>query len=954
MGKCWVDCRKRRSTVLAAAITVAVVATCGCIAPAVSEGAFHVQPGSFAVRVSSNQAGAHADLTASFAFAENQLGSVEGDLRNAEVVLPLGVAGYPTAVKTCDPVQLQLEECPLDAQIGTIEVVLRAGLGVDVAIEQPLYNMVPPPEETAVYGFVIGGVASGELTVSLDSENRVKATTTNLFGATEVVRESLTVWGVPADPGHDAQRGSHFVCSRLNEGPYECKGGGSSADENPTPYLVNPTACTEKPLVAELEGVESWAGEKSPAQHTYVGPFTGCGSLRFQPTIAVAPEQTQATSPTGYEIDVKVPQTEGAESLVTSDLRDAVVRMPAGVVFSPSAGTGLESCSEAQIGLGTEQEAHCPAASKIGTVTLITPAVSGELKGAIYLGGPPSGPIAGPPFTLYLTFAGHGVLVKIRGSATPNPATGQVTTAFEENPELPFSELKLRLHGGSRAMLANPSACLDSEGRSTEYSAESDLTPWGSPFVPDATPVSPPFELTGCLAPRFTPAFTAGTLSNQAGGYTTLRVDFSREDAEQSLGEMSLTTPPGLAGDLSKIPLCPEPQASLGTCPEASLIGEETAAAGPGPEPTFIKGGKVYLTGPYRGAPFGLAIDVAEQAGPFDLGSGLCDCEVVRASVGIDPHTAQLKITTGALPSMKDGIPLQVKSVDLDIDRPEFMFNPTSCDPMSVTGTLESTQGALAQESSHYQATNCAALAFKPRFEVSTSGRTSRNEGASLDVKLSFPDNPQGSEANLALVKVELPKRLAARLSTLQNACPVAVFQADPAGCPVGSIVGIAKAVTPIVPAPLVGPAIFVSNGGQAFPSLTLELQGYGVRVELVGSTLINRKTDITTVTFKSMPDIFLRTFELYLPDGPHSALGASGSLCRVGPLTMPTEFISQDSNLIRRSTKILVTGCANPKGARGKRASGAGRSRRTSRARAKRVRRSASGPSRKQPFPTG
>ncbi|MGH2852777.1 MAG: hypothetical protein ACRDLF_01100 [Solirubrobacteraceae bacterium] len=733
----------------------------------------------------------------------------------------------------------------------------------------------------------------------------------------EIVRQSITVWGVPADPSHNQQRGQ--------ECPFGvCEGGNIAVSENPVPFLVNPTQCTSEPVEAELANVESWEGEKAAAVKAKVGPFTGCDSLKFPPTIAVTPEEPQATLPTGYAVDLRVPQNEGAEGIATADLRDATIKMPAGVVLSPSAATGLVSCSEAQVGLGTEQPVECPNASKLGVVSLTTPALFHELKGFLYLGGPPSGPIAKPPFTVYLTLAGEGVLVKIKGTATPDSVTGQITTIFDKNPELPFSELKLQLTGGSRATVANPRVC-------GEYHAESTLTPWTAPFGEPATPGSFPFQITGCQPPRFSPTFAAGTTSNQAGGYSTFRVTFSREDADEDLAGLTVTTPPGLSGNLSKVPLCEEPQAAQGTCPEASQIGEVTAGAGPGPEPVFIKGGRVYLTGPYEGAPFGLSIDVSEKAGPLDLGTGPCDCEVVRATVNVDPHTAQLTVSNGALPTMKDGIPFQVKSVDVDINRPEFTFNPTSCNPMAVNGTLTSTQGAVSQRAYHFQATNCAALAFSPALKVSTSGHTSRANGASLDAKLSFPTAPQGSEANIAKVKVELPKQLPSRLTTLQKACTAAVFEANPAHCPAASVVGIAKAVTPILPVPLQGPAIFVSHGGEAFPSLVVVLQGYGVTVDLVGTTFIS-KAGITSSTFKTVPDVPVGTFELYLPEGKHSALAAPGNLCK-SKLTMPTEFLSQDNTLIRQSTKIAVTGCGKAKQAsRTSKASGARRARRARR----------------------
>jgi hypothetical protein len=883
---------------------------CGYAAPVAAQAAFEVAPNAFAVSTSSHQAGAHADLTTSFAFAEDGSGAVDGIVRNAEVVLPVGFAGYPAAVKTCTPVQLQLETCPTDSQIGTIEVPLRESPAFTLTLTYPLYNMLPPPNATAVFGFVIGQFSSGEIVLSLGADYRVHAVAKNIFSAFEITRQKLTVWGVPADASHNTQRGNGYRCRQLNSAARTCEGGGAAASENPVPFLVNPTQCTSSPVEAELT-VESWLGTKPPTVKAPVGPFTGCEALKFVPALAVTPEQSEATTPTGYSVDLAVPQTEGAESVATADLKDTVVKMPAGVVLSPSAANGLVACTEAQVGMengkANSAPVECPNASKLGTVSVVTPALTGELKGALYLGGPASGPITGSPFTLYLTFAGHGVLVKIKGTATPDPVTGQITTTFDENPELPFSELKLQLSGGSRATLANPSVC-------GPYQAEADLTPWTAPFEEDDLLTSLPFTITGCQAPRFEPSFVAGTVSNQAGGYSPLSVTFSREDADEDLGGLSVITPPGVLGDLSKVPLCGEPEAAEGTCPPASQIGELTAGAGPGPEPYFIKGGRVYLTGPYGGAPFGLSIDVSEKAGPFDLGTGGCDCEVVRASVNVNPHTAQITVSNGALPTIKDGIPFQVKSVNVNINRPEFIFNPTNCDPMSVTATLSSTQGMSAQDQSHFQVTNCEALKFEPTFKVSTQGKTSKEDGASLDVKLAYPTEPLGdnqatSQANLAYVKVSLPKQLPSRLTTLQRACTAAQFESNPSGCPAASVVGHAKVLTPVLPVPLEGPAYFVSHGGEAFPSLIVVLQGDGVTIELVGDTEI--KNGITSSTFASTPDVPFTTFELTLPEGPYSALTANGDLCRQD-LVMPTAFVAQNGATLNQDTHIEVEGCSN------------------------------------------
>ncbi|HEY3829816.1 MAG TPA: hypothetical protein VGL57_11520, partial [Solirubrobacteraceae bacterium] len=287
------------------------------------------------------------------------------------------------------------------------------------------------------------------------------------------------------------------------------------------------------------------------------------------------------------------------------------------------------------------------------------------------------------------------------------------------------------------------------------------------------------------------------------------------------------------------------------------------------------------------------------------------------------------------------GVPLRLQRITVNIDRPGFMFNPTNCTQQQITATISGSQQATANLGSPFAVAGCKSLAFKPGFAVSTSGRTSRLGGASLDAKVSYPAGSVGSEANIARVKVELPKILPARLTTLQKACTAAQFASNPAGCPPASVVGIVRATTPLLPVGLEGPAYFVSHGGEAFPSLVVVLQGDGVRVDLVGSTFIS-KAGVTSSTFRTVPDVPVGTFELYLPEGPYSALAATGNLCattktitvkhrltrhihgrtvqrtlktrerRPATLQMPTEFVAQNGTVIHQSTAIKVTGCTN------------------------------------------
>jgi hypothetical protein len=465
------------------------------------------------------------------------------------------------------------------------------------------------------------------------------------------------------------------------------------------------------------------------------------------------------------------------------------------------------------------------------------------------------------------------------------------------------------------------------------YTTHGEVEPWS---FPDSGPVGTPFDsyvINENCATGFVPAFEGGSTNLQAGAYTPFVGSFSRQDNDQELGGLTMSLPPGLLANVASVPLCGEAQANAGTCPASSQVGTVEAGAGPGPNPLFVPG-KIYLTGPYKGGPYGLSVVVPADPGPFNFG-----LVVVRQSIRIDPTDAHVIVVSDPFPTILDpvgangqttGIPIKLRRVDFNVNRPGFTFNPTNCDKLRVGGAITSDQGASSALAVPFQVTNCATLKFAPKFAVSTSGQTSRAGGASLAVKLTYPNAPFGSQANIARVKVELPKRLPSRLTTLQKACTSAQFEANPAGCPAASIVGHAKASTPILPVPLEGPAYFVSHGGEAFPSLIMVLQGSGVTLDLVGSTFIN-KAGITSSTFKTVPDAPVGAFELTLPQGRFSALAANGNLCR-GSLLMPTEFVAQNGAEIHQSTKIAVTDCGHAKHAK--------KAKRSSRHRAKRKRR--------------
>jgi hypothetical protein len=452
--------------------------------------------------------------------------------------------------------------------------------------------------------------------------------------------------------------------------------------------------------------------------------------------------------------------------------------------------------------------------------------------------------------------------------------------------------------------LANPRSC-------GAISSSLDITPWSAPFTADSLSASA-FEVNeSCLGRQFGPTFAAGTTDTQAGGYSQFTVSFGRGDRDQFLSGLELHMPPGLLGKLSTVALCREPQAAQGACGQDSLIGHVQVLVGAGPSPYPVAAGQVFLTDGYKGAPFGLSVVVPAVAGPYRLaGTTGLGTVVVRASISVDPHSTALTIKSDPIPTTLDGIPLQVKLVNVTVDRNEFIFNPTNCSKLAVVGTLSSSEGSSAPVSSPFQTANCATLAFKPKFRVLTHAHASKANGAYLHVQVTSGPG----QANIGKVKVDLPKQLPSRLTTLQQACPEAKFDANPASCPAGSLVGTAWAVTPVLKSVLTGPAYLVSHASAAFPDLVIVLQGEGITLDLVGNTDI--KHGITISTFNAVPDAPVSTFDLVLPQGPHSALGAFGSLCR-GALNMPTAITGQNGAVIRQTTKIAVSGCPKPKRSR-------------------------------------
>jgi hypothetical protein len=977
----------RAGLLIALAVTAALMGAPGAGA-APSSHPFEIVPGSFHVSTATGQAGAHRDLTVSFDFAHEEAGGVPtasfNDVRTTVVELPSGLIGNNTAVPTCTDEQLVgrgggqrgEQECPVASQVGTISLEVHLQQVGYEEVTVPIFNMeATSPGIVAQYGFnVAGGILQVLNARVRPGDSGITIESADIANLGEPRNVSVTTWGLPASPVHDPERG--LECFSRNQPP--CEKGGQKANIPVEPFLSNPTSC--EPHVARLRS-DSWEEPESwtEAQTEMTPASSECERVPFDASLEVQPTTRSAETSSGLNVSLIVPQSwENPVGLASAHLKDSVVTLPVGYTANPSLAAGLGACTPEQFERETAssaQGAGCPEESKIGTVDVETPVlVEKHLEGNIYIAKPFENPF-GSLLGLYIVVKDpqRGIIVKLAGKIEPNETTGQLVTTFDGNPQVPFSKFTLKLRQGANSPLVSPPAC-------GSFLAQAELTPWseeegGKIVSPPQLLNSPPFPIESgigggaCPAggvPPFAPGVTAGTLNNAAGSYSPFYLRIERHDGEQELTRFSTVMPPGLTGNLTGIPFCPDAaiaaaQGRTGphggaleqaepSCPGASKIGHTIVEAGVGSVLAQTPG-SLYLAGPYHGAPLSLVSVTSAEVGPFDLGT-----VVIRFALRINPLTAQVEVdATGSdpIPHIIKGIVVHVRNIRAYIDRASFILNPTSCQRMSIANSIDGANGGSASVSSPFQATDCATLGFKPSFKASTSGKTSRANGASLTAKLTVPA-ALGTQANIARVKVDLPKQLPSRLTTLQKACTAAQFNANPAGCPAASFIGHAKAITPILPVPLEGPAIFVSHGGEAFPSLEIVLQGYGVTIDLVGSTFIS-KAGITSSTFKTVPDQPVTSFELTLPEGKFSALAANGSLCAstktvtvskrvtrrihghtrrvtvkvkqsvATPLAMPTEFVAQNGAVIHQSTKISVTGCSK-KAKKAKKAKGKGK----------------------------
>jgi hypothetical protein len=857
------------------------------------------------------QAGSHPDLHVKLALnleeGFNEF-SAGGELGAFSFELPPGLVGNPQNIPFCPRSQFDSGggECPPETQVGIAHV--KSQIDEEVA-KIAIYNLAPPLGAPAMLGLTLFELNSfqnaslrsdGDYGIDIDDP-------TFPAGGLQMVDEEI--WGSPWESRHDSLRGE----TAINGGPPV------PFESAHLPFLTLPSSCSG-PLpahitispVEEPENLQS-AGALINEEGGEAPPgLSGCNALEFKPSISSKATTNLADSPTGLDVTIHQPQNNDPEGLATAALKDVKVTLPEGMTLNPSAANGLAACTNAEIGYQpsggkihfSKAANSCPDASKLGTLEVNSPLLDHKLPGAIYLAKPYENPFANLA-AIYLAIEDEesGTVAKLAGKVTPDPTSGQLTATFTENPQLPIEDIETHFFSGPRAALKTPLTC------GTKTTATT-LVPWSTPEGADAHPADsfqtslPAAGSGNCPsseagAPN-APSFTAGTEAPQAGAYSPFLLKLTREDGTQRLTGIDTTLPKGLTGKLAGIPYCSEAQIAVAksregpnqgaleqsnpSCPAASELGTATVGAGAGITPLYVQG-HVYLAGPYKGAPLSLAIITPAVAGPFDLGT-----VVVRAALHVDPESARIHAVSDPFPAIIAGVPLDLRSVAVRLGRPDFTLNPTSCDPMQITGSAPTLPGQSAALTSPFQVGGCGALKFAPKLALSLKGATKRHSFPALKAVLTYP---KGNYANIASAQVTLPHGEFLEQSHIGTVCTRVQFAAN--ACPARSIYGKAKAITPLLDKPLEGP-VYLRSSSHELPDLVASLNGQ-IDVVLAGRIDTGKNGGIRN-TFEAVPDAPVSKFTLEMKGGKKGLLVNSENICR-RPQRASVSFTAQNGKAL-------------------------------------------------------
>lgn len=905
--------------------------------PASADVPFDFEPGSVSFSQSgtgANVAGGHPDMRIAFRLQKDLSIGTGGRAaqapRTSTVELPPGMVGDPHAASATCPLedvtaadQLSTEgaagRCPRAAAVGVVRIDAAHANGEQLTpAERRLWRVPAGPGEVAAFGASVAAVPVRiAATVGPDGGYRVRATADMLSQSAIVHNFEATFWGVPADhqglpedPADPRWQCDGFfffgpdkfcqdflppnlVISPVGE---SIRFGGPLAGAPRRPFLTNPSVCGAS-LDMDIRLVPYGTVFAPISATANAGTLAGCEDQPFDPTIAVTPKSKAAGQPGGYTVGIDVPQSLDAGDRGTAHVRDVSVSLPEGVAISPPSANGLDACSDAQLDLDGDSNPACPNASRIGSMTIETPVLDEPVQGAAYLGTQLSkDPMSGDMYRLFLVAKAEGVLVKLKGSIKADPETGQLHATFANNPQLPFSRMELRLDDGQRASLSNPGACGTYTTRAKLTSYAGHVRDLSSSFTIDE----------GCPSGHFQPSLTAGTTNPLAGSFAPFTMTVNRTDADQQLSRLNLELPSGLLAALGSVPLCGEAAAAAGTCSEESRIGSTSVLVGTGSEPLPLDG-KVFVTGPYRGAPFGLSVVVPAKVGPFDLGD-----VVVRGQLQVDANNAKATAVTDPFPTIVGGVPVRLRQVNVSMDRPGFTFNATSCAQQSVNGGFWSTDGAAATASVPYQAQGCDQLRLQPRLALQWVGKTQMTYLKHPGLKAQLGD--MLGQANLKRVKVKLP--LSAALDTNNAKALCEPDAAAARNCPADSIIGRASASTPALHERVTGPIYFVrgtrvTDKGvvvKTLPKLWVPLSGQGVTVDLWADSYVDGKKRLES-TFTNIPDVPVRDFEMELDGGKHGILQATQNVCAASKTTT-IEYTGHNGGVTQQRVAFTAPDC--------------------------------------------
>jgi hypothetical protein len=856
---------------------------------------------SFEVTTSTTQAGGHPDLETKFELGNHGTGNPGEAAEDVAVQLPQGVFGNPNAVSKCSSEDFALEQCPMDSQVGVITV--RANYGGDeenLLGTAPVFDMASrSPDETARFAF-IAPVADIPINIPIrvrtESDYGVTMTVTGIPEVIPLASADIRVWGYPASSLHDEERfpkgspGNPAGCP--GEATGACASGYGSNPHQSTlqisPLTDNPTVCTGHSLTVKMD-VTTYQDEANPAHaESSYDPTTGCQDEAFEPVFNAALTSNRTDSAAGLELQMKASQFLGFANSPSS-LRSATLILPEGISINPDAADGQTACTDAQANFGDPGPAACPDSSKIGNFDIGTPALDGPLTGSIYIGEPKPG----QQYRAFLIASGFGINAKIVANITPDLKTGRLSMGVVDLPQVPFEQFNVHLFASDRGLVATPTRC-------SVYEADSVFVPWNDQLAPQRS--TPSITVTkgpnegpcpGSVRP-FNPSLVAGMSNAVAGAFSSFTLKLDRNDGDQFLGDLNFRLPPGFTGSLRGITYCPEgaittaatklgrvEQASP-SCPGSSQVGTTNVAAGPGTHP-FHAVGKMYLAGPFKGAPLSLVAITPALAGPYDYG-----VVVVRVALEVDPLTAQVSAVSDTVPSIIGGVPIRMRSIQVNIDRPNFTINPTNCTPSSIDSQGIGDEGTVSDFSSYFHAVNCATLPFKPKMTLKqTGGRKDtvrdRNPGIQIDLYT------RPGDANIKSVAVTLPKAFEIDQRHLGNICSRTQLATE--RCAGRQSIGTAMTSTPLLDQPLKGPAYAVSGFGK-LPHIVFILAGQVTLMPEAESSSVGSGNLKTTVPV--VPDAPVGHFSLRLLGGKKGYLVNTRDLCTHNPVAL-VSFVGQN-----------------------------------------------------------